>query len=43
VNVVVDEEIAVLEVLPFTDAVGSDEEIYVAIGAELLGTFLGEW
>jgi hypothetical protein len=40
-DVVVDEEIAVLEVLAFADAVGGDEEVDVAFGGEVLGPLLG--
>jgi hypothetical protein len=37
VDVVVDEEIAVLEVLAFADAVGGDEQVDLAFGGESAG------
>ena len=41
VDVVIDEEIAILKVLPFADAVGGDEQINFALGGELLAAFFG--
>ena len=40
VDVVVDELIAVLEVLPLGDAVGGDQEVDLAFARKLLGPFL---
>ena len=41
VDVVVDEVVAVLEVLALADAVGGDEQVELAFVGEVLGPFLG--
>ena len=41
VDVVVDEVVAVLEVLAFGDAVGGDEQVEFAFAGEVLGALLG--
>jgi len=40
-DVVIDEEIAILEVLPFADAIRGDEQINFALGGKLFAAFFG--
>src|SRR6185295_6950381 len=43
VDVVVDQPVAVLEVLAFGNAVGGDQQVEVAFGGEFLGPLFGAW
>jgi len=40
-DVVVDDRVAVLEILALADAVGSDEQVEFAFSSEVLGTLCG--